>query len=89
MGAEGKLPPKQRKRKRSLAEPSAPGSDPRGKGKATATVMPRRPAAKRVSRQQPADGPADPTAASRPSDAPHEAGSTPTPGATAHVCGHC
>ena len=28
MGAEGKLPPKQRKRKRSPAEPEAPGSGP-------------------------------------------------------------
>ena len=46
MGAEGKLPPTQRKRKRPLAEPRAPGSrapgsDPRAKrgpGKAVATA---------------------------------------------------
>ena len=104
MGAEGKSPPKQRKRMRSPAEPGAPGSEPRAKrrpGKAATAepgtkntntntvVMPHRPAAWRVSRQQPGDGPTDATAASRASDAPFgEAGSTPTTGAMVHVCGH-
>ena len=98
MGAEGK----QRKRKRSVAEPRAPGADLRAKGRPgkdvatepstqhTAIVIPRRLAAKRVSRQSD-DGPHDGTASSSacsvvPSG---EADLALATGAAVHVCGHC
>ena len=102
MGAEGKLPPKQRKRKRSPAEPEAPGLAPRGKtgktapGKAASDLGTRNTtqlspvrlgtAAKRLA------GPdSGATASSGASDVSSgEVGSSPAaPGSTVHVGGYC
>ena len=103
MGAEGTLPPKQHKRKRSLAE-QVPGSEPgmkrsrAGKDHAATTENAAVPAsmhpppgtaAKRVSRQLD-HGPNDAVASSSASNVPSgEVYSTPATGPTAHVCRHC